>query len=259
MQGPTFGAGCWFTGGMSLEHPLVCPHRVRFEVMRMWWRNLAFIHWPVEPADVQKQLPEGLHVDTFDGAAWVALVPFEMEVQLPGGIPIPREGRFPETNIRTYVKGPDGTPGVWFDSLEAGRLSATAMARATYGLPYFWATMTAERNGSNWEYESVRRWPKPAGVHSKTIVRPGEHIATDDQTAFEHFLTARWGLFSTFHNHVLYAPISHGVWPLQRAELLHLDDGLAAAAGYTIPDIEPVVHWTAGTEVRIGPPRRVKV
>lgn len=243
---------------MSVDHPLVCPHDVRFEVMRMWWRNLTFIHWPFAPETVQALLPDGLTVDTFDGQAWVALVPFEMEVQLPGGIPIPREGSFPETNVRTYVRGPDGTPGVWFHSLEAGRLSATAMARAAYGLPYFWATMTAAESDGCWTYESTRRWPGPKGTSSSSRARVDEPIATADQTDFEHFLTARWGLFSTFLGQLLYAPVSHGIWPLQRATLEHLDDGLMAAAGYTIPDVAPVVHWTAGTEVRIGRPGRVR-
>ena len=242
---------------MSLDHPPVCPDPVRFEVMRMWWRNLTFLHWPFEPDHVQATLPDGLTVDTYDGQAWVALVPFEMEVQLPGGIPIPREGRFPETNVRTYVRGPDGTPGVWFDSLEAGRLSATTMARVAYGLPYFWASMTSAEHDGVWDYESTRKWPKPSGVRSRTRVRPGERIPDEKQTDFEHFLTARWGLFSTFLGQLLHAPVSHGVWPLQRATLLDLDDELMAAAAHPIPDVEPVVHWTAGTEVRIGRPSRV--
>ncbi len=242
---------------MSAEHPQVCPHSIRFEVMRMWWRNLAFIHWPYDPDAVQRLLPAGLTVDTFDDTAWVGLVPFEMQVMLPGGIPIPREGQFPETNVRTYVRGPDGTPGVWFHSLEAGRLSATAVARATYGLPYFWADMSATAAGPIWTYRSSRRWPGPKGARSETAVRLGEHVADHDQSDLEHFLTARWGLFSTFQKRVVYAPVVHGIWPLQRAELLHLDDELVAAAGLPRPSGTPTVHWTTGTEVRIGRPQLV--
>ncbi len=239
------------------SYPATPPHRIRLEVMRMWWRNLCFIHWPVEPSDVQAHLPKGLTVDTWDGAAWIALVPFEMEVMLPGGIPIPREGRFPETNIRTYVRGPDGTPGVWFDSLEAGRLSATVAARVSYGLPYFWADMSVTGAGDVWTYRSARRWPKPTPATSEVAVRVGEAIPDDQQTPFERYLTARWGLFSTFRGRVVYAPVSHGTWPLRRGELLHVDDGLAIAAGYSPPPADPVVHWTEGTEVRIGRPQLV--
>lgn len=254
------GAPARYNGGVPhaeidhpIDHPIACPHDVRLEVMRMWWRNLAFIHWPFEPAEVQAILPDGLTVDTWDGAAWIGVVPFEMDVRLPGGLPIPQQGRFPETNVRTYVRGPDGTPGVWFSSLEAGRLPATVVARTTYGLPYFWAAMSVTNAGPIWAYRSTRRWPGPRGAHHESAVRVG--TALDEQTAFERFLTARWGLFSTFAGRVLYAPVWHEPWPLRRAELLHLDDELLGAAGFRVPAVEPVVHWTAGVEVRIGRPR----
>jgi len=223
----------------------------------MWWRNLTFIHWPFEPSEVQALLPDGLSVDTFNGTAWVGLVPFEMTVGLPGGRPIPREGVFPETNVRTYVIGPDGEPGVWFFSLEAGRLSPTVTARVGYGLPYFWAAMDVAAAGPYWTYRSRRRWPRPRGTASEAAVQVGEPIDQADQTPFDRFLTARWGLYSLWYGRLLYAAVSHDPWPLRRATLLHLDDELMGAAGLTIPPDAPVVHWTTGTEVRNGWPRVV--
>lgn len=222
----------------------------------MRWLNLTFLHWRFDPEQVQAILPHDLTVDTFDGSAWVGLVPFEMEVQLPGGIPIPREGRFPETNVRTYVRGPDGTPGVWFCSLEAGRLSATAMARLTYGLPYYWADMTAENDGSHWSYRSKRKWPGPNGA--RCVVDATAGAAIDEHSPLERFLTARWGLYSTWRGRTLYAPITHEPWPLHRAVITHLDDELMVAAGFTIPADEAVAHWTPGVSVRIGRPRIVR-
>lgn len=223
----------------------------------MSWLNLTFIHWPFEPSEVQAVLPDGLSVETFDGAAWVGLVPFEMRVALPGGVPIPRQGRFPETNVRTYVVGPDGRPGVWFSSLEAGRLPATVVARFTYGLPYYWAAMDVGNAGPYWTYRTRRRWPGPRGSASEVSVVAGAAIDVAEQSPFERYLTARWGLYSTFGSRLLYAPVSHEPWPLRRATLLHLDDELVGAAGLRVPPAEPVVHWTTGTEVRIGKPEVV--
>ncbi|MGI9605525.1 MAG: YqjF family protein [Acidimicrobiales bacterium] len=233
----------------------ISPHDVRREVLRMWWRNLSFIHYEYEPADVQRLLPAGLMVDTYEGAAWVGLVPFEMEVLLPRGIPIPRQGSFPETNVRTYVHGPDGTPGVWFHSLEAGRLPATAVARATYGLPYYWAEMDATGAGPVWTYRSTRRWPGPRGACHASAVHVGESIELEEQSDLEVFLTARWGLYSTFRDRLLYAPVDHDPWPLRRATLMHLDDELISAAGLPRPEGSPLIHWSEGVEVRIGRPR----
>ena len=44
-----------------------------------------------------------LELDTFEGAAWIGLVPFE--IYGTPGLPY-----FPETNVRTYVVGPGGKP-----------------------------------------------------------------------------------------------------------------------------------------------------
>ena len=250
------------------DYPPTPTERVQREVMRMWWEDLTFIHYAYDPDVVQRLLPDGLTADSWPGPdgekVWVGLVPFRMRVGLPGGRPMPpRIGDFPETNVRTYVRGPDGTPGVYFFSLEAGALGATVSARVAYGLPYFWADMTIDEGdrspGGEWAYASTRRWPKPKGdqpdrARHVSRVRIGEAI--DEASEFEHYLTARWGLFSTLAGRNLYAAVDHPSWVLHRAELLELDDELVIAAGLPKPTSDPVVHWTPGLEVRIGRPRR---
>lgn len=221
----------------------------------MWWEDLSFFHYDIDPARVQAILPDGLTVDTLGGRTWVGLIPFAMRVGTPGGWQLPVFGRFCETNVRTYVRGPDGTPGVWFSSLEASNAVATFTARLTYGLPYFWATMSIRRSGRRILYESTRRAPGPKGAHHRSEVRVGEAIATRDTDETEHFLTARWGLYSQWRERLVYAPIEHPPWPLHRAELLDLDDDLMAVAGLR-PEfgVEPLVHWTPGTSIRVGRP-----
>ena len=68
---------------------------------------------------------------------------------------------FPETNVRTYVVGPDGREGLWFFSLDAARLEPVLVARSTYALPYMWSAMRVERDGAAVRYRSRRRWPGP--------------------------------------------------------------------------------------------------
>lgn len=237
--------------------------------MTMWWEDLTFMHWPYEPAEVQALLPDGLTAEPWtappgtdrgrgvdDGKVWVGLIPFRMRVGFPGGRPMPSwAGVFCETNVRTYVLGPDGTPGVYFLSLEAGRLPATAAARVSYGLPYYWADMSMADAGPIWTYRSTRRWPGPRGASHASAARVGDPIPLDEVSPFEQYLTSRWGLYSTWHGRLVYAPVDHGRWPLHRAELLELEDELMTAGGFSPPIGDPVVHWTPGTKVRIGRPR----
>ena len=110
-------------------------------VMKQEWRRLTFLHWSYDPEVVQRLMPEGLTVETYDGKAWVALVPFEMMAKPTRGPELPWASHFWETNVRTYVTGPDGRMGVWFLSLDASRFGAMAAARIAYSLPYFWSRM----------------------------------------------------------------------------------------------------------------------
>src|ERR1700760_1325769 len=111
------------------------PGPVRRPVMLQQWQNLTFLHWSYPAEQIARLLPADLAVDTFNGAAWVALTPFRLaDLRLPGTPSIPWLSAFPETNVRTYVRGPGGERGVWFFTLEAARLAAVVGARLTYRL-----------------------------------------------------------------------------------------------------------------------------
>jgi uncharacterized protein len=100
------------------------------------WRWLTFLHWSYGAETIRRLIPPQLTLDTYEGAAWVGLTPFLLTSLRPPLAPaLPWISRFPETNVRTYVRGPDGEPGVWFFKLEAERLAAVAGARATYRHP----------------------------------------------------------------------------------------------------------------------------
>ena len=118
---------------------------------------LTFLHWRYDPDEIRRLLPRGLDVDTWDGSAWVGVTPFVMVDIRIGRLPaVPGVSTFPETNLRTYVRGADGRDGLWFFSLEAGSLPMVLAASALYGVPYRWADMTVEQ-GETVRYRSRRR------------------------------------------------------------------------------------------------------
>ena len=211
------------------------------------WMRVTFLHWRYDAAEVQRLLPIQLKAETFDGSAWVGLVPFEiLELRFRGTPAIPWLGFFRETNVRTYVTGPCGRPGVWFFSLDAARLLAVIGARLSYGLPYHWASMSLEEEAGIVHYGSMRHWGKGSVDVS---VRPGELL---EQSALEEFLTARYGLYSLHRKRLRYGPVDHTPWPLHRAELLGVREDLIEAAGLAAPRGEPIVHFSPGVKVRVG-------
>ena len=232
------------------------PAPVDRPVMQHRWERLAFLHWAFEPDAVQRLLPEGLVVDKFEGRAWVGLVPFFMRVSAAGGQNVPWVSNFCETNVRTYVRDPEGRSGIWFFSLDAARLSAVVAARATYRLPYFWAAMRLTESPAAVSYQCRRRWPGPRGTSSLVSLRIGDPFDPADLDERDHFLTARWVLFSVTGARHRFARAFHQPWPLYRAIVQTLEDRLIAASGLPQPTEAPLVHYSPGVDVRIGAPER---
>lgn len=227
--------------------------------MRQHWRWLTFLHWRYPAETVQALLPPGLRVQTFDGSAWVGLIPFLMdEVRLLSGPSLPWLSRFPETNVRTYVRGPDGRSGIWFFSLDAARLPAAVAARAAFGLPYCWATMSVRRAGGVLSYRSRRRWPGREGASCHLVADLGEELPASEVTELDHFLTARFRLYSLLAGQLVTADADHPPWTLRRARVRRLRQDLLAAAGLPDPASDPLCHASAGVPVEIGGWRRLR-
>jgi uncharacterized protein YqjF (DUF2071 family) len=232
--------------------------------MRMRWTEVTFLHWPYEPDRVQPLLPSGLTVETFDGSAWVGLVPFRMTVRASRGPAVPWVSFFPETNVRTYVRAPDGSTGIWFLSLDAAQLGAVLTARAWLGLPYEWARMVVRMDGDGGDGSVIRYrcarhdrpgrragHPRPRPT-STAHVRIGPPIDREDVSDLEEFLTARFRLYSVARGSLLSMPAEHGPWPLHQASMLGLRDRLVEAAGLPPPAGDPLVHYSPGVDVRVG-------
>jgi uncharacterized protein len=221
------------------------------------WLQLTFVHWAVDPDLVAPHLPDGVRPDTFDGATYIGLIPFQMRrIGLSGRPGVPYFGSFLETNVRVYGVDREGRRGVVFCSLEASRLATVAVTRATVGLNYVWSRMSLQRDGDRIEYRSSRRWPGPRGAATHVAARIGEPVVA---TPLDRFLTARWGLFLPDRaGATRYWPNEHPTWPLRSATLEHLDDGLVAAAGFPgVAAGEPVsVRFSEGVRTIFGPRRR---
>ena len=226
--------------------------------MRMGWEQLTFVHWAYDAATVQRLLPPGLRVQQFEDRAWVSLVPFVMRVRFPVVGEIPWLSVFAETNVRTYVTAADGTEGIWFFSLDATRLAAVTAARAGYRLPYMWSRMSVDVDDTTATYDCVRRFPGPRGASSHVSV---QYDSTPDDSLLErdHFLSARWRLYSRMFGAGWGARAHHQRWPLHRAELLRYDDELIPAAGLPQPTGDPIVQYSPGVDVSVSVPRRTRV
>jgi uncharacterized protein len=167
-----------------------------FPVMHQRWAGLLFLHWPIDPEIIQQRLPTGLFVDTYEGKAWLGVVPFFMQRVRPSGlIPLPWLSWFHELNVRTYVHDAEGNPGVWFFSLDCNQAVAVEIARRGFHLPYVHASMSSQKTGQTIHYQSRRK--SPDSITAKFTYDVAQNTQPAVFGSLEWFLVERYLLFSS--------------------------------------------------------------
>jgi uncharacterized protein len=223
--------------------------------MAQTWHDLLFAHWPVDAGALRQLVPLELSLDTFEGRYWVGIAPFHMShIHARGLPPLPGLSRFPELNVRTYVTVGD-KPGVYFFSLDAAHCPAVWAARRFYCLPYFHARMSVVVRESWINYES-RRYAGEAQFRGR--YRPISEIRFREKGSVENWLTERYCLYTTKGSRVYRAEIHHQQWPLQDAEAEIEVNSMVSAAGITLPQSPPLLHFARRLDVLIWGLRELK-
>lgn len=216
--------------------------QVRAPVMVQNWRDLLFLHWEFDPETIQATLPQDLNVDTFVSKAYVGIVPFFMRDVRPRGLPtVPGISNFLELNLRTYAYDRQGTPGVWFYSLDANQWLAVEIAKKFFGLPYHYARMRATiGDEGEIQFSSYRH---AAGPDSRSNFRYRPHglVRNAQPGTLEFFLTERYLLFShdSKGGKRLTGRVHHQPYPLLDVEVLDWDAKLFELNGLQTPGHPP--------------------
>lgn len=212
---------------------------------------MTFLHWSFPSEEIRALLPEGIEPDTFEDRAWVGLTPFRViGFRLPFMPPMPLVSNYPETNLRTYVRLPDGQDAIWFFTLDVESFPTVLGARAVYGMPFRKSSMTVDVD-DNIRYRSRR---SDDGPSHDIVVVPGDLIAEDELTDFDNFLTGRWRTASRHAGRIWTTAAEHEPWPLRRATVERADESYFASVGLE-PAGAPVVHFSPGVDARLGFPR----
>jgi len=230
---------------LSARERPACPH-----VMLQRWERLAFLHWRWDPDVIQRTLPPGLTVDTFQGEAWLAIVPFFMRGIRPRFCPpVPGISDFLELNVRTYVRDAQGRHGVWFYSLDCDQSLAVWTARTFFHLPYQHARMSATVSGQKVDYHCQRR-DEP--VSSRFTWSLDEQTRHAEPGTLEFFLAERYLLLSQTPRGLRCGQVHHTPYPLAEVTLDSWDVNPLLQAGFEDPKRPPDhVIGSPGVDVRI--------
>ncbi|WP_407538348.1 DUF2071 domain-containing protein [Deinococcus radiomollis] len=237
---------------------MIRPIPTRPWVLQMRWLDLCFMHWAVDAAELAARLPTGVTLDTYEGSAYLGVVPFRMEGIRPRfTFDVSGLSAFPELNLRTYVKV-NGVPGVWFFSLDAAQPIGVRLARTFFHLPYMDARMWVRRRGEATEYASLRTHGGQAPARFAAAYRPVGEVFTAEPGSLEDWLTSRYVLYSADrHGQVFRGDIHHEPWPLQRAEARVAVNTLSEQIGMKLEG-EPHLLYSQRLDVRAWLIQRMK-
>ena len=237
-----------------------CARPTGRPVMYQQWSDLLFLHWEYSAAVIQATLPEGLFVDTFDGKAYLGVVPFFMRKIRPRFLSaVPGILDFLELNLRTYVHDRAGVPGVWFYSLDANQWLAVKIARRFFHLPYEHAKMKASRPADGRiRYESLRTGSRANGSRCEFEYAPGEELAQPAPGSLEFFLVERYRLYCSAPDGLRRGAVFHEPYPLCRADVTAWDENLLPLDGFAPTGRAPDhVIMSRGVDVTVFPLMRV--
>ncbi len=224
------------------------------------WRDLLFLHWPIDPARIQATLPPGLRVDCYDGTAYLGIVPFYMDGLRPRFCPpVPGISYFPELNLRTYVRDAEGRPGVWFYSLDAQSRISVAIAQTCFQLPYVYARMRHSVDTSGLvELKAQRGNTEP----QRFAYRPTRVIGPAMKASLSAFLVERYRLFAYApkRKQLIMGELTHQPYILHEVEVREYSKALFALNGFDTPSEGPChAVYSKGVDVEVFPMSRTTV
>ncbi|GAD51772.1 hypothetical protein MBEHAL_0532 [Halarchaeum acidiphilum MH1-52-1] len=219
-------------------------------VLSMDWRDVCFASWPVEPAAVARTLPDGLAVDTYEGDAYLSVVPFVMGDVRPPGWPRALAPTFGELNLRTYVTAESGDRAIYFYNLDASGAIGIPLARTFFRIPYYHADIDVSRvSDSGLHFRSTRTHEGVPSCEFDATITPGAERVTPESGSLESFLVERYRFYTRGLGGLWYGDIEHDPWTLTDATLDVRRNDLFDANGFDDPDSTPHVAHSRGVEV----------
>jgi uncharacterized protein len=189
------------------------------------WRDLLMLNYQVDPAILQKYVPDGTELDSFDEKTYVSLVGFRFfRTKLLGVLPIPFHTEFEEINLRFYVKRRDGNEirrGAVFIAEIVPKRAIAWTARLFYGENYV-RYPTAHRVLTNQSKMEVEYSWQSGTEHCNLQAQANSAPALPAKGSLQQFITEHyWGYSrqpdgSTVEYHVSHVPWK--VWNTTRAE-----------------------------------------
>jgi hypothetical protein len=205
------------------------------------WRDLLMLNYEIDPALLQRFVPSGTELDSFEGRTYVSLVGLRFaRTKLFGLISVPFHTDFDEVNLRIYVRRREGSEvrrGVMFIREIVSLPAVTLLARMAYGenyttLPLQHSINLTDSGGSvEYTWKSKRQQFR---IYAQTDGPPSRAAGGSlEQFISEHY----WGYARRRDGGSLEYHVQHESWRIWRATNAKFDGDGATLYGSELGSI----------------------
>ena len=214
-----------------------------------YWENPIFMHWPVPYNALRPLVPEPFQLDTFNGDAWVGIVPFKAVQTYPRwGKGLFSLGPFWQLNIRTYIRFFE-EPAVYFLTVYTNSKLSVLGAGSLLSLPYQYARFHASRNENHISCNMKQISPRQNASFSMAV-HPSTEGYYPSENTLEHWLTERYHFYALKGKYIVKASVTHPPWFLHDADYDMTHHHLCSL----IPETKrPLIHVAASKKTYLHP------
>jgi uncharacterized protein YqjF (DUF2071 family) len=186
------------------------------------WVNLGIITYAVPPQLLAHRLPRGVELDVVGGNAFVSLVAFDFRDARVLGVRWPGYLRFPELNLRYYVRR-GRERGVVFLREFVDRHLVTFVARTFFNENYRVAPVTGlvAETPESLAIELQLTWRGQTHRLAMKGSKPG--VVPPASSAEHYFTELRWGFGVDRHGQTVRYEVRHPPWKIYPLEECTVD------------------------------------
>ncbi len=186
-------------------------------VISQTWKHILFLNFKVAPEEIRKRLPTCLSLDTYQGDAFLSVVPFRMEgIRFPYTPVLPFSSLW-ELNLRTYVTY-KGRPGIYFFTLDTDHLLSEWIANSFFHLPYRYRSMRASFS----PVERLYQFEALGSLESQVLVSKTPLVTS----SLSEWLVERYSLYTIKKGKLYRGDVIHDPWDLHFSKVVSLKEGL---------------------------------
>lgn len=204
------------------------------------WSQVLFFSFRYDAKLIEQKIPAELDVDTYDGSAWLSIVPFYMSRIRFRFTPVLPMCSLWELNLRTYVKY-NGRPGIYFFTLDTDSWPGQKIARYCFHLPYRLRKINAQTSNGHYSFESPNSF--------KVEAKQGSMVESDP---LDVWLTERYHLYTKTTNHLYRGDVMHEPWQLEEVDVISFEDTFSPQFGFD-PAANIRARYAESLDVRFRP------